>query len=193
MTAAFTGAAFLVLCLSLAGVAHVYWLRSPWARALSQPVDGGAAWRGRRIFGQNKTLSGFLAMPPAAAFAFGLLGGARPLYPEIIAQNLWPLATAEYALLGFACGLAFMLAELPNSFIKRQLDVAPGAVPAQAWLRPICLLLDRIDSTLGVLLVVTLAVPTPASTWAWAILLGPVTHAVFSHWLYRIGQKPRAL
>jgi len=30
------------------------------------------------------------------------------------------------ALVGFALGFAYVLFELPNSFIKRRLDIAPG-------------------------------------------------------------------
>jgi CDP-2,3-bis-(O-geranylgeranyl)-sn-glycerol synthase len=186
-------AAFLVLCLSIAGAVHVRWLRSPASRALDQPIDGGVTLRGRRIFGANKKLRGLVAMPPTAALAFGVLGGARPFYPEPLSQGLWALSPLEYALLGFASGLAFMLAELPNSFLKRQFDVAPGAPPLQPWLKPLCATLDRVDSTLGVLLVVTLAVPTPLATWGWALLFGTVSHALFSHWLYRVGEKSRPL
>lgn len=186
-------AIFLLACLSIAGALHVWWLRKPLSRRFDRPVDGGATLRGRRIFGDNKQWRGFVMMPPAAALAFGLLGDARPIYPDAVAQALWDIDPGQYALLGFISGLAFMLAELPNSFLKRQFDVAPGALPAQPWLRPLCLLLDRIDSTLGVLLAISLMLPLPAATWIWALLLGPATHALFSHWLHRVGVKPRSL
>jgi CDP-2,3-bis-(O-geranylgeranyl)-sn-glycerol synthase len=134
-----------------------------------------------------------MAMSPASALTFGVLGGMRHFYPESLAQGLWNLSPAEYALLGFACGLAFMLAELPNSFLKRQFDVLPGGLPSQPWLRPFCFLLDRVDSTLGVLLVVSLVLPVSVWTWIWALVLGPSSHALFSHWLHVVGEKARSL
>lgn len=189
----FASAAWLVVALSAAGAAHVLWLKSRWGRRFSGPLDGGATFRGRRVFGANKQLRGLMMMPLAAALAFAALGGLREAYPVWLARGLWDLSPAAYAGLGFACGLAFMLAELPNSFLKRQLGVAPGAAPSRGWLRPLCFVIDRCDSTVGVLLVMTLLVPVSAGTWLWALLLGPASHAAFSTWLFRERPKARPL
>jgi len=186
-------ALWLVVALSLAGVAHVLWLKTAGSRRLSQPLDGGVTFRGRRLFGANKMLRGLVMMPLASSLAFAFLGGCREAYPTWLALGLWNLGAAGYAALGFACGLAFIVAELPNSFLKRQLGVEPGAEPRQGWLRPICLVLDRSDSTLGVLAVATLLVPVSATTWIWMLLLGPLSHAAFRQWMYRALLKPRAL
>jgi hypothetical protein len=189
----FVSAVFLVLALSLAGIVHVLWLKSQWSKRFTQPLDAGTTFRDRRVFGQNKMLRGLMAMPPASALIFGLLGGMRYSYPKCLFEGLWDLTPTQYALLGFVCGLAFILAELPNSFLKRQFDVLPGAVPTQAWLRPVCFLFDRVDSTLGVLIVVSLVLPVSVMTWFWALVLGPVSHAMFSHWLHLMGEKARSL
>ena len=194
-TADLARAAFVVIGLAMAGVVHVLWLRTAWSRRFDQPLDGGARWRGRRVFGPNKTLRGLLAMPVAAALAFpALLLAIGSIAPPWVRQ-LWPLSATAYGGLGFACGVAFMLAELPNSLLKRQLGVAPGALPNQGWLRPLCAIVDRLDSTLGVLLLLTLlpGVGATIGVWVWAILLGPVLHAGFSIWLHRSGVKSRAL
>jgi CDP-2,3-bis-(O-geranylgeranyl)-sn-glycerol synthase len=189
----FASAVWLVAALSLAGVAHVLWLKSRWSRCLDQPLDGGATFRGRRVFGANKKLRGLAMMPLASMAAFAALAALRELHPRWLAAGMWDLSTSQYALLGLACGLAFMLAELPNSFVKRQLDVPPGAEPRAGWLRPLCFAIDRCDSTLGVLLVVTLALPVTATTWFWMLLLGPASHAAFSGWMYLARLKARAL
>jgi hypothetical protein len=42
--------------------------------------------------------------------------------------------------MGLACGLS----ELPNSFIKRQLDIAPGAT-ASGWINAIFYIFDQVD------------------------------------------------
>jgi hypothetical protein len=38
---------------------------------------------------------------------------------------------------------------------------------------------------------VTIAVPTPWTTWLWVVILGPAIHWSFSVLLYRLGVKAR--
>jgi len=192
-SAAFASALFLVIAMSAAGVAHVLWLKSAAARRFTLPIDMGRTFRARRLFGENKMLRGFVVMPPAAAVTFGVLGAARGHLPSWLSQGVWPLQPAEFAVLGLACGLAFMLAELPNSFVKRQLDVVPGQPPSSPLLRALFFVIDRCDSVLGVLIVASLLVPVQALTWVWVLILGPCLHALFSIALHRLGVKARAL
>jgi CDP-2,3-bis-(O-geranylgeranyl)-sn-glycerol synthase len=193
LSVAFGSALFVVVAMSLAGVVHVLWLRSATSKYFCQPLDGGLTFRGRRLFGANKTLRGLMVMPIAAAVTFSAAGSAREWLPGWIAAGMWDLALGEYALLGLACGSAFMIFELPNSFLKRQLDVPPGEAPRQPWLRAICFSLDRCDSTVGVMLVVAVALPISGETWFWVFLLGPASHAVFSALLHQMGEKARVL
>ena len=121
-------AMLIVAGLAMAGIVHVGWLRTSLSRRFMQQLDGGRCWRGRRLLGANKTVRGLMAMPPAAALAFiGIERLLAVLAPDWHAL-LWPLTVAQWGLLGLACGAMFMLAELPNSFVKRQLDIAPGGV-----------------------------------------------------------------
>src|SRR5262245_51157025 len=120
----FVAAIFLIVAFVLAGVLHSAWLRSSASRRLSMPIDGGATFRGRRIFGENKTIRGFVVMVPAAALMFAVLATAARIWPDI-ASSLWPLGLGGYAALGAWAALGFMLGELPNSFVKRQLGIAP--------------------------------------------------------------------
>ena len=186
-------AVFLVLAMSLAGILHVLWLRAPLSQRFAWPVDCGLTFRGRRLFGANKRLSGFMVLPPAAAASFALLGSLYKTMPTSITDGLWPLSTVQYAGLGMVCGLAFMLAELPNSFFKRQLDIAPGQAPPQRPLRWVVMLVDRMDSVVGVLLVASALVPLSVATWMLVLAFGSVMHAVFSIVLHVLGIKARAL
>jgi len=192
-SSALGSAIFLVVAMSLAGVAHLAWLRSRWSKQFGQPLDAGLTFRGRRVFGANKMLRGLLVMPLAAALSFPALGSLRERLPGWLGGDIWDLTAGDYALLGFACGLAFMLAELPNSFLKRQLDVPPGEAPRQKWLKSVCFVLDRCDSVLGVMAVVAMTLPVPAQTWLWVFILGPASHALFSTLLHGIGEKARPL
>lgn len=184
---------FLLVAMSVAGAVHVIWLRTDLCRSFGWPVDGGLTLRGRRLFGDNKRVCGFMVLPPMAAITFMGLGGGREFFPSFFSQALWPLTVWQYAGLGLICGFVFMLAELPNSFLKRQLGVAPGQLPVQRWLRPIVILVDRLDSVLGVLLVISLLLPVPLATWLLVLVLGAMGHAAFSIAMHRLGVKPRAL
>ena len=185
-------AIFLLLAIGLAGVAHVWWLRSAWSSPFALALDGGLRLRGRRLFGDNKMLRGLMMMPLASSATFALFTFNRDYLPSWLSAGIWNLPTAQMAVIGFVCGLAFMLAELPNSIFKRQLDVPPGEAPDAPALRWLCLILDRIDSTLGVLIALSLMLPLHLLTWFWTLLLGTGLHWLFSIWLYRLKLKKRA-
>ncbi len=183
-------ALFLMATFVLAGCAHVAWLASPWSQRFMIPLDGGRTFRGRRLFGANKTVRGFMVMVPATALAF-IVGAQVAARGNPQAIGLWPLSPSGYAWLGALAGLGFMLGELPNSFIKRQLDIAPGTISphraAAAWQ----LVADRLDSGLGMLVALNLAVPVPRGTWALVLFVGWTLHWSFSVVLFRLGVKPR--
>ena len=185
-------ALFIIVAFVFAGLAHSAWLGSRWSRALSIPVDGGLRVRGRRMFGDNKTVRGFVVMIPAAAFAFWALSVVVSAVAPNVASSLWAISSPEYAVLGAWAGLGFMLGELPNSFIKRQLDVAPGQAPRGRTVGLLSFVVDRLDSIIGMLIAITLVAPTPWLTWLLVILIGPSIHLAFSVLLYRLGVKERA-
>jgi CDP-2,3-bis-(O-geranylgeranyl)-sn-glycerol synthase len=179
--------AFLLAAFVLAGATQVVWLGSRQSRRFAVPLDAGLRFRGRRILGANKTARGFVVMVPAAAASFALLSRL----PVPLTQGLWPLTSATYALLGAWAAIGFMAGELPNSFVKRQLDVAPGAA-ASGRLSAACqFLVDRLDSGVGMLAAVSLVVPTPWTTWAVVLLVGPAIHWSFSVVMFRLGIEPR--
>ena len=182
-------ALFLLGAFTLAGIAQTAWFAAPISRAFALPLDGGLHLRRRRLLGENKTARGFVVMVPATAVAFALIAdvaGSRTV------SGLWSLPTTGYALLGGWAALGFMAGELPNSFIKRQLDISPGDAPRSRTWTIVQFIGDRFDSGIGMLTAVSLAAPTPALTWIYVLLLGPVIHWSFSLVLFRLGLKRRA-
>ncbi len=181
-------AAFLLAAFVLAGCAQTAWFRSPLSLRFAAPLDAGLIFRGRRLFGDNKTLRGIVVMVPAVATAFvalaALAGGER-------ADVLWPLSLGEYAALGTWAGVGFMLGELPNSFVKRQLDIAPGHAASSPPGFILQFVVDRVDSALGMLIALSVAVPTPPLTWAILLVAGPPLHWGFSVLLFQLGLKAR--
>jgi hypothetical protein len=184
-------ALFIVVGFVAAGFVHSAWLGSRLSRRLMMPLDGGARIRGRRVFGDNKTVRGFAVMVPAASASFWMLWTVVSTLSPGVAATLWPLSPTGYAVLGAWAGLGFMLGELPNSFVKRQLDIAPGTAPRGPIAAVVSFAVDRLDSILGMLLAVSLAAPTPWLTWMYVIVVGPAIHFSFSVLLYRLGVKER--
>ena len=181
---------FLLAAFSLSGWLQTRWLPGSALESLRVPLDAGLQLRGRRLFGANKTLRGLVVMVPASGLTCLGLGAALSLAPRA-ADHLWDLGPGGYALLGLVGGLGFMLGELPNSFVKRQLDVAPGGAPRGRLAATVCFIADRLDSILGLLLAVHLTFGLPAGTWLVVLLAGPVVHWLFNVLLWRRGFKAR--
>ena len=182
---------FFFLSFLLAGIVQTVWLRSATARRFAVAIDAGLTFRSHRIFGANKTWRGFVVMVPAAGLSFVLTHSLlQPL--DTTGQSLWPLSIANFFLLGCWAGFGFMLGELPNSFIKRQVGIAPGAPARHPVAQRICFLVDQTDSVVGGLLAVSLAVPVPAATWICLTVVGAATHLAFNYGLMRIGLRERA-
>lgn len=183
---------FLIAAFSLAGLAQSAWLRSRAAERFAVPLDGGATLRGRRIFGANKTWKGLVVMVPSVGIAFGVLVAGLAIARPTVLADLWPLSRAGYFLLGCWAGLGFMLGELPNSLVKRQLDIAPGRPPASFAGRFVSFIVDQTDSVLGALLALSMVVRVPWPAWVGILLAGPLVHWLFNVLLVLLGVKTRA-
>lgn len=187
-TRAILAAFYLLGSFSLGGFVHLAWMRSSAAKAYTRPIDGGRALGSKRILGDNKTWAGLMALPPAVGVLF-FTASWTGLAPELAG---WASRTPWlHGLLGAWGGLGFMLGELPNSFVKRRLGVAPGAEARGGW-RRVCAVVDRVDSLLGLLLALALVVPVPLGTWVAMLVVGPWVHYLFSYLLHRLGVKARA-
>jgi hypothetical protein len=102
-------------------LAHAPVLRHDLLPGLARPLDMGATLCGRRVLGDNKTLRGALVM--SAGTLAATLGLSRvPAFRSRLPAELSGRPAAHGALLG----ASVVLGELPNSFLKRQLDIAPG-------------------------------------------------------------------
>ncbi|MDP2345995.1 MAG: CDP-archaeol synthase [Deltaproteobacteria bacterium] len=118
-------ALYLFAPLLVAATLSAIVLRFHLLRFARRAIDGGATWRGRRIFGESKTWRGVLvAVTGSAVAALGqelafadIAGGLAVAHHDNAASALG---------LGALMGLGAMMGELPNSFIKRRLGIAPG-------------------------------------------------------------------
>lgn len=180
---------FACLAFTLAGIGQTLWLKSRGSIRFARPIDGGRTFRGRRILGDNKTWRGFVLMVPAVGVGFVV---SNAILGMVGIADLWPLSTGEYFLLGAWVGLGFMAAELPNSFLKRQCGIGPGAAASGYWTKRICFLIDQVDSIVGGLVALNLVVPVPGWSWVQILVAGPVVHWLFNAVFYMVGLKTRA-
>lgn len=104
-------------------LAHAPVLRFDLFEPLNRPLDGGALLGGRRLLGDNKTVRGALVMAGGTIAATMLLS-RRPWFRERLPEELRSAPPAVYGLL---LGAGVVLGELPNSFAKRRLGIAPGS------------------------------------------------------------------
>lgn len=151
------GTVYLLFPLLGGALLHGLCVKHNWLAFLAQPVDRGYLVRGRRIFGRNKTFRGPVALSLGAAVVCGLQAEVLHALPAFRQLELFDYGQVNGWGLGAAMGAASMLAELPNSFLKRQFDIGPGQA-AQGVRGLLFYILDQVDLLLGVWLVLLLAV-----------------------------------
>jgi hypothetical protein len=178
---------YIAFPVMLAAAVHIVVIRRdllPWLRV---PIDGGATLRGRRILGDNKTWRGAVVMVGVSA-----LGMALQQRYRIPSLEMFDYGAIHAWLWGAALGLGFVLAELPNSFLKRQCGVEPGrqATGAQYWLFTS---LDQVDSVAGGLACLALFWIPPWRVVIAALVFCSLAHIAFNVVFVWVGLKRRAL
>ena len=165
----------LVLSIPLVfgGCVHMAVVKGDWLPGLKIPIQ--RAW-----FGANKTWRGVLSMPLATALGVRL---AQWAWPDVFQGRNW------FAL-GMLLGIAYVVFELPNSFIKRRMGIEPGKRPPRY--PALFALMDQADSAVGCALVYWYALHLPFPTVVLLILMGPTVHLIVNYTLYlmRLRKEP---
>ena len=89
--------------------------------------------------------------------------------------------------MGLACGLS----ELPNSFVKRQLDIAPGAT-ASGWINAVFYIFDQVDFLVGMWIVLAFFVEISLIRIFYSFVFLFVAHQVISFLGYILGMRKTA-
>ena len=161
--------------LLLGGLLQCLVLRFRLFSPLAVPLDFGGTFRGKRVFGDNKTLRGLLIMVFGAVVGMDIQT-ALYSFPWFRRISLFDYAQVDPLSAGVALGFGFILAELPNSFLKRQCGIAPGGngTGALFWLFSA---LDQIDSIIGCLIAAALTFwISDWNTIVWTMFVGVVLH-----------------
>lgn len=190
---AFTWSLIVVICFAITGFYQVLWLRSAMSQKLSVALDAGRSFRGKRIFGDNKTLRGVIPFVPLCVLMFATMGSLLSIpTANFLSAIDWNLRPQEWSLVGLIAGSGYVLGELPNSFIKRQLDIKPGEMASGRLSKPLLFVVDQVDSVIGVLVALSLFYYVSPLQWLLVLVLGFVVHYAFNVLLYWIGFKSRA-
>ncbi len=86
-------------------------------------------------------------------------------------------------IIGIILGFVYMLFELPNSFIKRRIDIPPGKT-SSGIKGVLFYIIDQIDSLVGVMLVPVIVSNISFGKYLLYILLGAGTHIAVNLILY---------
>lgn len=171
----------------IAGIINSIFCKTKVLNNIKVPMDFNKNFLDKkRIFGDNKTWKGFLGyifFNMVLAVIFGWIWKIAKIehlnffymnYENTITYNL---------IIGFLLGLFYALFELPNSFLKRRLNIKPGETSKGAK-KIFFIILDQADSVFGIALVVWMFYPIGLGTYLLYILVGTVTHLVINMLLY---------
>lgn len=177
---------FVFWFFSPAGVATVAALlagKSSLLQRYSYPADFYLKIRKKRIFGEHKTIRGFIV---------GVITGIGTVYLQVFLYNnigfLRKLLPLDYSLvdpivLGSLFGFGAMFGDGIKSFFKRQIGIAPG----KSWFP-----FDQIDyivgGTLFSLLYIRLSVTQYVLLFIVWFLIHPIT--TFIGYLFRVKESP---
>lgn len=180
---------WLALPVILAGATHIFVIRRDvWPRLARRPLDAGVTFHGRRLFGDHKTVRGAVVMAGATA-AFTGAQAALATCSSAVRALAFDHGT-HWLPWGLLLGTGYVAGELPNSFVKRQLDVAPGA-SARGLLAPVFWLVDQLDSLLGVLCFMAIVWVPPLEVAAVLTLLTLAVHPAMAVVMVALGLKRR--
>lgn len=174
-------ALLLIMPLLIAGVGHMLIVRFDLFSGLKIPVNAAR-------FGCNKTWRGFAVMPWLTWMGVLLTSVAESL---LLGDRLGSAFQSAAALpLGLTLGFAYVLFELPNSFLKRRLGIPPGE-PSNEH-RVLAFITDHLDSFVGCLIVYELWLELRLETCLLLLVFGPLIHIGINLILFICGLRKEA-
>lgn len=170
-----------------AGVANsapVFANKVPLLKRLGMPIDGGKSYRGKRIFGDHKTVRGFVV---GVISAIAIAGLQMVLYSNFEwAKTL--SRSIDYSdpivlLLGALLGFGALFGDAVESFFKRQLSIPSG----KSWFP-----YDQIDYIVGALIMSAPIVSLRTSEYIAIFIVWFLIHpvATFIAWTLKLKDSP---
>jgi len=183
---------WILMPIVMAAVCNMLWVRLPFVRRINRPMDGNRCWTdGRPLLGSHKTWLGLVGMPAWSAvwmLIFSSLN-ARLSWAsslDLFASARWDLP--EALVNGAVWGTGYVLAELPNSFVKRRLQIGPGQT-ARGLKGIAFIFCDQADSVVGCLVTMHYFYQPSLAELLMLFVLGTAIHYLTNVLLYLLGLK----
>lgn len=173
--------------LILAGIINMVFTKTKLYRKNKCPIDLGKNFiDGKRLFGDNKTYIGFISMI-LFCIIFQVIWSIICKYLGFENNNelyfIYENTIHFNILIGFLFGFTYMICELPNSFIKRRINIMPGKTD-KGIKGIIFFVIDQIDSLIGVFFVLMLFNGMSLSRYLLYLFVGALTHISINLLLY---------
>lgn len=159
---------------------------------LKKPMDHGIKFRGKPLFGANKTWRG-LIISTIGTIIFAYFHAW--LYKNFPASQQFHVVNYDVVnplFIGLALGIGMILGELPNSFLKRQLGIGAGT-QASGLVGLIFRLYDQIDLLTGAWLLMLLVPHFPVLNHLdvvfFSIFMTLVLHLLIAQIGYYLGMR----
>lgn len=181
--------------LVLAGFFNSIFIKSSFLNSLKAPLDNGKVLSdGKRLFGKNKTWKGFIGMPFFTSlwmiifWCYYNFSSWFKDYSVIPYEQFSILLMGVY---GFLWGLAYVVFELPNSFLKRRLNIGEGK-EREGEGNTLFNFIDQADSAVGVLLLMPLFYDPPLSIAIIYFFASIAIHYFIHYFLLFVGLKKQS-
>ncbi len=187
---------YLVLPIIFAGISNMVFVKVSALNFLKKPIDRGILLSdGKRLFGDHKTWKGFIGMIIFTALWF--------VFFQFLAKGINlcdTLSLIPYKNFSFLQGLAagavwgfgYVLFELPNSYIKRRINIQPGKT-GSGMIGFIFSFVDQADSVIGCLLMLSLFYPPSMLDFIGIFALSVAVHYLINILLYSMKLKSQPI
>ncbi len=169
-------ALWVFLPAGLANASPVIASRALVFRGWKTPIDFGKTFRGKRIFGDNKTWRGLI---------FGTMVGALTGYLQslLLPEYGLELSQSTAIIAGGLMGFGALFGDAMESFFKRQMDIPAG----ESWFP-----FDQFDYIIGALLVVSPVVTFSLQEYVTIAIVWFSIHvvSVYIGFLLKLRDKP---
>ena len=152
-------------------ICHMIIVKNDWFSVLKTPIS-------TPLFGLNKTFRGVVVLP----IITGFVAFSNSVFFGPFETTIW-----YDFFVGLGLGMAYILAELPNSFLKRKLGIASGQKSNRYnFVQTIA---DKADSLIGVLGFYYFAITISFNSILLLFLISMIIHVSLSYFLVLIKIK----
>lgn len=178
----------------LGGILNMLFTKTKLYKKYNYPIDKKNILKdGERLFGDNKTYIGFASMIIFCSLiqiVCGLILNIFNINHLSYFYDIYANGVVYNFFIGALLGFAYMICELPNSFIKRRLKIKPGE-SGKGLFKTLFLIVDQMDSMIGVMFILFLFSDITGFQYILFVFIGAFTHIVVNYILYILKIRKR--